>query len=316
MKKTLTTALAIIIAAATLFSGCGKSEKTTSESGERLTITVGYPAAEETWQNDEYFKYITDKLNVDIEFQSLSKDSAAEKARIWISSGSMPDVVYSSFMMDEYIKYGEQGMVKPLPKDWKKKYPNLAFSMEMTGALEELEKAGNGEIYGLLRPLDHYIDYIEEFRAAYEDGKDLTKMMSEKQYKHIDSYGFAYRKDWAQQLGIETDYIMEYDAFIDMVKKFKEADLGNVGKKNTVGLAVDFTEAPNIFVTAFNSSYKYFHKDESGKYVCGLTEDSTTEGVKAYAEAYREGILAPDFYTQKKQDLNSVFCSQRSGIRL
>ena len=314
MKKTLTTALAIIIAAATLFSGCGKSEKTTSESGERLTITVGYPAAEETWQNDEYFKYITDKLNVDIEFQSLSKDSAAEKARIWISSGSMPDVVYSSFMMDEYIKYGEQGMVKPLPKDWEKKYPNLGFSMAMTGALEELEKAGNGEIYGLLRPLDHYIDYIEEFRTAYEEGKDLREMMGQQQYKHIDSYGFAYRKDWAQQLGIETDYIMEYDAFIDMVKKFKEADLGNVGKKNTVGVAVDFTEAPNIFVTAFNSSYKYFHKDETGKYVCGLTEDSTAEGVKAYAEAYKSGILSPDFYTQKKQDLNSVFCSQRSGV--
>ena len=165
MKKIVALLLAVVMLCA-CSAGCGKKDEATGD-GERMTITIGYPNADETWQNDEYFKYITDKLNIDIEFQTLSSQSAEEKARIWISSGSMPDVVYqSSFMLDEYNKYGEQGMVRALPKDWEKKYPNLAFAMNMTGILDYVKEQGDDEIYSLIRPMDHYSRYTEEFRTA------------------------------------------------------------------------------------------------------------------------------------------------------
>ena len=314
MKKTILAMLLATLMIGSVLTGCGEKQQTASDD-ERVTISVAYPKADETWTQDDYYKYITDKVNIDIEFQALSSDSAAEKARIMISSGSMTDIVYtSSFMLDEYASYAKQGLVKGLPDDWKEKYPNLGFALEMTGVLDSLEDAGDGSVYALLRPMDHYTNYIDEFRAAYKEGKDLRELMSEQKYLYIDRYGFAYRKDWAEKLGIKTQPIMEYDDFIDMVLKFKEADLGGVGADNTVGIAVDHTEAPNIFVTAFNSSYKYFNKDGKDKYVCGLLEDSTTEGVKAYVEAYRSGVLSPGFYTQKTQNLNSLFCSQRSGV--
>jgi len=314
MKRTLTLLLALVIAASTLLAGCGKDEKTSTDDGERLTITVGYPNADETWKNDDYYKYITDKFNIDVEFMTLSGSSAEEKARIWISSGDMPDIVYSGFSLSEYLKYTEQGMVRPLPEGWEEKYPNVGFAMEMTGLMNVLREQNDGEVSIFIRATDAYADHIDDFRAAYSEGKNIREMMSENQYRAIDGYGFAYRKDWAEQLGIETAPIMKYEDFLEMARKFKEADLGGVGEKNAVGIAIDYTEAPNFFVTAFNSSYKYFHKDENGKYICGLLEDSTAEGVKEYTEAYRTGILAPDFYTQKSADLNSLFCSQRSGI--
>lgn len=315
MKRKLIGLLALLVAVTCIFSGCGNGKKTSTDNGERMTITIGYPAADETWTNDEYYRYIADKFNVDIEFQTLSADSASEKARIWISSGSMPDVVLTtSFSMDEYSKYAEQGMIRPLPEGWAERYPNVGFGMEMTGLMSELEALHDGEIYALVRPQDAFKDYIGEFREAYKNGEDLEAMMSQEKYMGIDGYGFAYRKDWAEKLGIETDTIMKYDDFMEMAKKFKEADLGSVGASNVVGIAADYTEAPNFFVTIFNSSYNYFHKDENGKYVCGYLEDSTAKGVKEYAQAYRDGILAPDFYTIKAQDLDSIFCSQRSGI--
>ena len=314
MKRKLALLLALMMATVALFSGCDKKEAST-ENGERMTITIGYPNADETWTEDEYFKYITDKLNIDIKFQTLSATSATEKARIWISSGDMPDVVQqSAFQLDEYKKYANQGLVRELPKDWEEKYPNLGFAMNMTGIMDYMKEQNDGELFALVRPMDHYSSWIEDFRTAYGEGKNLREMMNSPEYKYIDDYGFAYRKDWAEKLGIETDYIMEYEDFLEMARKFKEADLGGVGATNTVGITADYTEVPNFFVTAYNSSYKYFHKDETGKYVCGLLEDSTAEGIKAYAEAYRTGILAKDFYTQKSADLNSIFCSQRSGI--
>ena len=315
MKKRLIGLLLLMMMVATCFVGCSGGKKESNANGERIKITVGYPKADNTWTNDEYFKYITDKLNIDIEFKTLSADSAGEKARIWISSGSMPDVVYSDFLVDEYVQYGKQGMVRELPEGWEEKYPNLAFAMEYTGIMDSLREKGDGTIYGLVRPLDHYSAYTDDFRTAFENGENIREIMDQNEYKYIDKYGFAYRKDWAEQLGIETDYIMEYEDFLDMIRKIKEADLGGVGKNNVVGLAIDHTEAPNFFITAFNSSYKFFHIDEkTGKYVCGLLDDETTQGVIEYAKAYKEGLISPGFYTQKPADLNSLFCSQRSGI--
>ena len=318
MKKTVVWLLVLVLAFGALLSGCGQSKgngEETKDSNGRFVISVAMPNADnETWGNDDYYRYITDKIGITIDFKALSGASASEKARITILSGDMADVTYCDFIMDEYLKYGKQGIVKALPEDWEEKYPNLGFSMAMTGMLDELKAAGDNKIYGLVRPMDRYHDFLAEFRQGYSEGKNISDMMSIQKYRHIDKYGFAYRKDWAEQLGIKVDKIMTYDAFMDMARKFKEADLGNVGADNTVAIAVDHTEAPNIFVTAFNSSYKFFHKDENGKYVCGFLEDSTTEGLKAYKEAYTSGLLAKDFYTQKAQNLNGLFCAQRSGI--
>lgn len=314
MKKTIISLLVITLVTGMLFTGCKNGGEETSGNDKRMKISVGFPGADETWKEDDYYKYITDKLNIDIDFKTLSEDSAAEKARIWIASGNMPDVTYAAYSLNEYLKYGQQGVIRELPSDWEEKYPNVGYAMAMTGVLNNMKKIGDGKIYGLVRALDHYTEFLDEFRAAYKEGKDLREMMGETKYRYIDSYGFAYRKDWAEKLGIKTDYIMEYDDFMDMVLKFKEADLGGVGAENTIGIAVDHTEAPNLFVTAYNSSYKYFHKDESGKYVYGLLEDSTAEGIKAYAEAYKKGILSKGFFTQKSSDLDALFCSQRSGV--
>ncbi len=313
MKKTICGILAAVLAISMLFTGCGNKTETSGD-GDRLKITIGFPRADETWANDEYYNYITDKFNVDIEFKALAGSNSTEKARIWINSGDMPDAVWTYYTMDEYKQYAEQGLIAKMPDDFNEKYPNLAFVNAMTGVEDIMREQVGGDFYAVLTSMDAYRDYIEDFKAAFAEGKNLKEMMYQQEYMALSVAGFVYRKDWAEKLGIETDYIMDYEDFIDMARKFKEADLGNVGKNNTVAITADYTEAPNIFITAFNTSYKYFHKDETGKYVCGLLEDTTTEGVKAYSEAYRTGLLSPDFYTLKASDLNSIFCSQRSGV--
>ena len=86
-----------------------------------------------------------------------------------------------------------QGLVRSLPEGWEKKYPNLGFAMHMTGIYDLLKAENNGDLSVLIRPMDHYRDYIDDFRKAYGDGKNLRAMMSEGQYKYIDTYGFDYR---------------------------------------------------------------------------------------------------------------------------
>lgn len=315
MKK-ITKAMTLILVVLFILSGCATGKKTSDSDSEggKITFSVAFTGANnETWKNDDYYKYISEKLNFDVDFISMSNASYADQARIWISSNDMPDVVCTNFVYSEYLKYAENGNVRPLPKDYKDKHRGVDFAIQMTAAEKKLQIGEEKEVYGVLRPYDRYTRSIQAFRDAFNNGEDVVELMNKQEYKGIDGYGFAYRKDWAEKLGIKASTIMEYDDFINMVKAFKEADLGNVGKNNTVGIVVDYTEAPNIFVTAFNSSYKYFHK-KGNKYVCGYLEPETVEGVKAYSEAYRSGILSPDFFTLKSQDLNSIFCTQRSGI--
>lgn len=316
MKKK---AFASLVLAAVLtvgvFSGCGKKEEAATKSGEKFTFTAGVAGADnERWKNDDYYKYISDKLNIDIDFVAMSQADAQQKARIWINSGDMPDVLLTTFKYDEYTKFAKQGLIRALPADYAKQHKGVDFALKMTGIDDKYLSVGSkGEKYGIIRPVDGYTPRIQEFRDAYENGEDLSAKMNEDGNVLIDGYGFAYRKDWAEKLGIKTSEIMEYEDFLNMVRAFKKADLGGVGKENTVGITVDYTEAPNIFVTAFNSSYKYFHKRD-GKYVCGYTEPETAAGVEAYANAYREGLLSPDFFTLKSQDLDSQFCVQKSGV--
>lgn len=313
MKKIICSILVLVMSITMLLTGCG-DKATKAGNEDRLKISIAFPGADESWKNDDYYKYITDKFNIDIDFQTLSESSANEKARIMINSGDMPDAIWTYYNADEYVQYAKQGLIAELPENFDEKYPNLGFVNAMTGVYDVLKEKANGKNYCVMTSMDSYRDFIDDFRAAYADGKNLREMMNEQEYMSLSAYGFVYRKDWAEKLGIETDYIMDYDDFIDMALKFKEADLGNVGSENTVGIAVDYTEAPNIFITAHNTSYKYFHKDETGKYVCGLLDKETTDGLKAYADAYRKGVISPDFYTLKPGDLDSIFCSQRSGI--
>ncbi|NLB81489.1 MAG: hypothetical protein GX800_07765 [Clostridiaceae bacterium] len=312
MKKSRVIILALAVILTTVFlGGCNNREATVTDD-EKIIFSAGYVGADNTkWKQDAYYQYISDKLNIEIDFRALHQGNSGEKARIRISSGDMPDVLNSDLNFTEYLEYGAQGLVKPLPSDYAAKYPNMSFAIEMTGAMDKLRAVADGKIYGLLRPMDHYTQYIDAFKEAYKNGENLREKMDE--YPYIDKYGFAFRKDWAKKLGIKTSKIMEYDDFVAMVKAFKESDLGSVGQDNAIGIAVDYTEAPNIFVTMHNPRYNYFHKVD-GKYVCGFLEDSTKDGVLAYAQAYRDGLLSPSFYAQKSQDLNALFCSQKAGV--
>lgn len=55
-------------------------------------------------------------------------------------------------------------------------------------------------------------------------------------------------------------------------------------------------------------------KDESGKYIWGAAEESTLEGLKLYSQAYREGLINPDFFALKNQEEVSHYESGIAGV--
>ncbi len=298
MKK-LTKILSLVLAVlmcASLFAGCN-GKQTVTDDGEKIVINIAAPGLDEKMKDDEIYKLITEKFNIDFEFNAISTQNMAEKGRLWIASGSVPDIMFSDFVYKDYLSWGKQGLVKPLPKDYAKKYPNLADGLERTMILSKLEEDGNGVIFGIPRSMQSIHQYGFETSIPNHD-----------------RHGLIYRKDWAKQLGIETDTIMSYEDFINMAVKFKEADFAGVGATNTMGVATTASNAPFIFVHAQNPNWNVFYKNADGKYVSGYNDEATVTGLKAYKEAFDKGVLHPTFYTHKTQDLIGYFATGKAGI--
>lgn len=298
MFKKLMSLTVVIACTATFMVGCTDDNKEVStQNGEKLSVSVaarvmgtGYSDMDK----DALYKEYSDKFGIELDIAELPSETSDEKVRLLIASADVPDVMSSGFNYAEYLSYANQGLIGALPDDYEEKYPSLAWAIKNTGLKDSLEKTDDGKIYTIPRTL-----------SIFSQETEGTKEVN------IDSYGILYRKDWADKLGIEIPMIVEYDEFIEIAKKMQNADFHN--GKEIIGVSLSYDEAPNLFVTACNSSYQMFHKS-NGKYVYGLTEDTTLEGVKMYAQAYRDGILHPNFYSHKSADATNRFFAGEAAM--
>ena len=108
--------------------------------------------------NDELWKYIENKFNVEFEFISVTDDNYEEKNQLLISSGEMPDLLRLD--LDEsnfstYANWVKQGSFSAIP------------------SLEELQKD-----YPNIYAMDLYPDEYEEF-AMEVDLKNFKKQLEE-----------------------------------------------------------------------------------------------------------------------------------------
>ncbi len=296
VKKVLAFLLATVLVVG-LLAGCGGGKKDEKTEDGKFIYRVSMVNPKENLTDDPVYQMISDKFGVVFEPIGVSYENWSEKNNIWLSSGDAPDVMKWAFNYKDYMNFADQGVVRALPDDMETKYPNIVAAMKNNKTWDKLKESNDGKVYT-------YIPSYGFGTQVYEEGFDVN----------VDMYGFVYRKDWAEKLGIDFSTVMPYEDLMAAAKKFKEADLGGAGKENAVGIAVHYTEAPNIFVTAYNSSYNMFHKNESGKYVYGMTEPTTKDGVMEYAKAYKEGILHPNFFAHKLDNVKSLFVTGKAGI--
>ena len=289
MKKMYIAILLVL----TMALACGCQPVSKETSGDKMTISAAFFGADNsTWKNDDYYNYISEKFDVEFDFYPLSWDNYLEKTRIWVSSGDMPDYMFSEFNFTDYVNYSKQGAVRALPDDYADKYPNLAAALESTKIDGILKSKSDGKLY--CTPRSNFF------------GMDANS-------SNADMYGYVYRKDWAEEMGIDVNEVLSYDEMINLAKEFIKQDIEGNGENKTIGIAVSPTEAPNVFVAPENSYFKKFHKVD-GRYIWGATEEATFAGLENYSKAYKEGVLDPNFYTHKNEDVESRFYAGKAGI--
>lgn len=248
------------------------------------------------YMDDAIYKGFDEKFNFEYKLIPLSWDNWVERDRIWINSGDMPDMMFWNFDFKDYMNYSKQGLIKPLPKDYEQKYPNLAKAISKTGLADYLKSLNpDGRLY--MVPNVIYYTPVTETTDLVLDAKVLY-----------------YRKDWAAKVGIQIGDTITAEQLAELGKAFVAQDPGGNGAGRTIGISSQPYQLYSAFIQTHNSFYNQFYKAGDGKYIWGGTEDSTLEGIKSFSNHFKEGFIDKDYYTFKGKEHYDKFDTGISGM--
>lgn len=263
----------------------GTADSSGSDYSEKMTISWASIQVNEStdYNADELSKQWQEKFNVEWEMIPLTWDNWAEKLRIWINSGDMPDIATWDYIHGEFATYVEQGMIRQFPEDWKTRWPNVAAAYESTELGPKLDELFDGAAYCLPKP-------------RFYQNKPAEVLPN-----HM---GIYMRKDWMEAVGVEIKDAYTVNELMDIARKIKEQDPGNVGDR----LAPIEVRTGNISFLFPYAMYAHcqspadFYVGDDGKYHWGPADQETLEGLQLFQQAYQEGLIHPEFYTLKQNE--------------
>ena len=275
-----------LLAAVMLTALCAAPASAQDDRSETFTYTwctPGSPDGTDYTAGDDYARFFTEQFNIQWDKINTTFDNHLERLRIWINSGDMPDLVNEwTFNFSELQSYAEQGLVGRLPDDWKERWPNLANAYARTGVGDEIEERLGGT-YALPHPI-------------FADHQPIEPL--------VWHYVAFMRKDWMEACGIEIKDSYTVAEIMDIARTIKEQDPGNVGA-NLKLINTHVAYMAYMFPYAlYEGSWPdgVFFKDENGQIQWGPAQPEMLEALKVYQQAYREGLINPEFYTLKTNE--------------
>ncbi|KAF2414930.1 hypothetical protein B1729_02380 [Microbacterium sp. B35-04] len=112
--------------------------------------------ADSDLNTNEFTLFLEEEFDVDLQFETTTWDggSASEARQIALASGNYPDAFLmipwvDQFTQAELIKFGNQGVIRPLNDLLEENAPNLVKAWEETPEWEQLATSPDGKVWGL-----------------------------------------------------------------------------------------------------------------------------------------------------------------------
>ncbi|MDR3122039.1 MAG: extracellular solute-binding protein [Clostridiales bacterium] len=282
------------IAAAQTTAAAGAAEAVTTEAAASAATTATAAAAarqteyttrvklranittSEPLTDNAMYEWFSDKFQVDMEYIPMLFGERHEKARIWAASGDVPDILWMDLnenLYTEWVSWIEGGLFKPFPKDLGGREAISATFDQMIG--DEMLTV-DGELYA------------------------LPCMQDSASYDFQVSQGFAYRADWAEQLGLRKEGdIYTWEEFVDLMRAFIEKDPGGNGAGKTYGMSAPQWYFPDCF-GIWQLQHPVWGTEEpsflaqDGKYVWAPSQDNFIEGLVTAKKLFEDGVIWQD----------------------
>lgn len=316
MKKFLSLLLVTVMIATTLLGCSSKTDKpattptgavTAAPTGaataaptqaEKPTIKIlTTDAAEATIStaNAPVWKFIGDKLGMNIEVESYSADDIATKLSLIMASDDRPDIYWQCGLTDGDVQsFGEQGILLSMD-DYvaSGEYKNITDWFAQTNAYGDAVSA-NGHLYTLpsLSAKNNYSTYM------------------------------SINTKWMQNLGI-TEYPKTLDELYTVLCEFRDKDAnGNGDPSDEIPLEGSPTRANTLAyflqATGVNVFWPWvggrIDTDANGKAYAVATDERYKYVVKYIAKLVKEGLLDASEETMTDDEVNAIRYDDRFGV--
>lgn len=229
------------------------------------------------YTQDAIYKTFAEKFNVDFDIRPLTWGNWTTNVNLYINGMNLPDVTNWFFNYTDYSNYVEQELLYKLPADWQERWPGVAEVYEKTGLSGVLEDE-NGDIFCLPVPV-------------YFNNKPVEKMPT-----HLQVYA---RKDWIEQVtGEEVKTHYTFSEMMDIARKLKEANPAGVENFYPITCYTNMLIQGLAYAGYEHISSGYdIYLGEDGQYHWGPGDEQTYEILKVLQDAWKEGLIDPEFYT-------------------
>jgi putative aldouronate transport system substrate-binding protein len=165
------------------------------------------------------------------------------------------------------------------------------------------------EIGPYLDQFEYFSNFNEEILAnSAVDGK----IYGVYQGRPLSRQGIIYRKDWADNLGLEAPTTT--DEFMEMVRAFTEDDPNGTGRNDTIGLADRSDLVYGGFKTIaswFGTPHEWGEKD--GQLLPEFMFPEFMDTLDFYREMHSNGYINKDFPVTSKQDQVALLTNGTAG---
>ena len=261
------------------------------DRSERIVISYAAVAMVEgvDYNADEISQHFAEKFNIEWDPIGLTWDNWAERIRIWINAHDMPDFVMWDFNFGDYVNYVDQGLIRQLPGDFRTRWPNMGrvFDTSVVGPVLE-ERMGGAHMI----PRIIYFDKPTDPFVAHQN--------------------LYIRQDWAREVGFEVRDAYSARDLMDFARLLQVAD--PVGNSRTIPIDMNINALASVFVGPFNPNFAHYYRGADGRFHWGPASEGTLEGLRLYSQAFREGLINPDFFALRNNEEIANFQSGVSGV--
>ena len=278
MKKTM----AVLLALAMLFATSSLA-LASEEYPEHIHMEVANWEANTSGTPKPWEKLENEKFNMDVTWRAEDWGNYQDVIALWGASDELPDVFCGYIDETWFGDFISQQLIRDIPMETLKQYPNLYAVWEMDVACQALYNY-YGKVYYF--PRNDGIDHMYE--GSYTSGQ-----------------GFLYRKDWAEKLGFDEPTNM--DELLEILIAFAQQDPDGNGKNDTYGLTRSFAGLEGLW-SWFNCFPDYWVTSGDGSVIPGyLDRERMLDGLNWLRKAYQGGGVDPEWQGDVDGFVNETF---------
>ena len=226
-----------------------------------------------------------DHFNFEWDLIALPSSGTNDRVRTLINSGDMPDVLdWTNYDVNEIASYIEQGLFKELPSDWKERWPKLAATQDFCPVAAPFAQRVGGD-YVLFR-----VTFFNNYPGDVIVNHDTVYI----------------RKDWAEAVGFELKDTYSIEEVLEFARLVKEQDPGQLGER-LIPIIANTEYMEKAFLGSNHPTFDDMYKGADGQYRWGFADEETLELLKVWKQAYKDGLVAPEFYTYELDDAINNF---------